>query len=87
MIEQGFYIKENIPEPWWVMVFYNLKTEEEYKKVYGSLLAIGETFKNAQEAIDMLHNQNTGYISSDMKNKTSIIIISNATSFDEMFIE
>lgn len=85
MIEQGFYIKDNILEPWWVMVFYNVKTEDDYQKVYGSLLAIGETLAKAQDAIKMLHNKNTGYISSDLNNKTSVIIISNATSFDEMF--
>lgn len=85
MIEQGFYIKDNILEPWWVMVFYNVKTEDDYQKVYGSLLAIGETYEKAQEAIEMLHKPNTGFISSDMKNRNSIIIISNATSFDEMF--
>ena len=85
MIEQGFYIKDNTPEPWWVMVFYNVKTEDDYQKVYGSLLAIGETLTKVQDAIKMLHNKNTGYISSDLNNKTSVIIISNATSFDEMF--
>jgi hypothetical protein len=85
MIEQGFYIKDNILEPWWVMVFYNVKTEDDYQKVYGSLLAIGETYEKAQEAIEMLNKPNTGFISSDMKNRNSIIIISNATSFDEMF--
>lgn len=85
MIEQGFYIKDNILEQWWVMVFYNVKTEDDYQKVYGSLLAIGETYEKAQEAIEMLHKPNTGFISSDMKNRNSIIIISNATSFDEMF--
>jgi hypothetical protein len=85
MIEQGFYIKDNILELWWVMVFYNVKTEDDYQKVYGSLLAIGETYEKAQEAIEMLHKPNTGFISSDMKNRTSIIVISNAISFDEMF--
>jgi len=85
MIEQGFYIEKEIPEKWWTMVFYNIETEEELSKVFGSLLAFGLSVEDANNAIKLLVNPNTGYIISNENLSMSIILISKATSFDEMF--
>lgn len=85
MIDQGFYVRKELPSPWWVMAFYNIETNADYEKIYGTLLASGIGVEKANAAVSVLKNPNTGYILTNSARQTSIIAISHATSYDEMF--
>lgn len=85
MTEQGFYIKKEIPDRWWVIAFLDAKTDSDFEKIFGTILATGAGKERALNAVAELRNENTGYILTDTTRKTSIIIISHATSFDEFF--
>lgn len=85
MIEQGFYISKEIPQRWWVMVFYNIDTNIHYDRILGTLLAAGLFRQNAIRAVNVLSKPNTGYIHSDLDRLTSVVMISHGTSYDEVF--
>lgn len=80
MIQQGFYIKRHIPEPWWFMVYYNVASSDDRKKVFGALLSSGSSTEAANRAISVLTIPNTAYIFSDTKHNASIIALSAVTS-------
>lgn len=82
MIEQGFYIGQR---DWWVMVFYNARTEEELRKVNGALMSAGCPDKMIAEALANMEGWNSGYTFSNMKSRTSVLVIGKATSAAQMF--
>lgn len=86
MIEQGFYISKEIPQPWWVMVLCNVQdTEADLDKVFGSVLSAGAGRERARKAVETLCAPNTGYIFTDSAKCFSLIAISKATDYAELF--
>lgn len=73
MIQQGFYIRKNIPRPWWIMVYYNVKTESDRDKAYGALLANGSGWDRADEALKILKGKGS-FVYSNTKEHKSIIV-------------
>lgn len=82
MIEQGFHIGSR---DWWVMVYYDVRTSEDMRKVKGALMASGCPNESITEAIDNLKGWNRGYTFTNLKTKTSIMVIGKATSPEQMF--
>lgn len=80
MIQQGFYIRKNIPRPWWIMVYYNVETESDRDKAYGALLANGSGWDKADEVLAVLKHPNTAYTQSNLREHNSIIMLSKVTS-------
>lgn len=85
MIEQGFYIDKETPQPWWVMVYCGAKTAEDLDKVFGAILSAGAGREKAERAVRELEKPNTGYIFSDGAKCFSLIVVSHATSYAELF--
>lgn len=82
MIEQGFHIGSR---DWWVMVYYDVRTSEDMRKVEGALMASGCPSDSITEAIDNLKGWNRGYTFTNLKTQTSIMVIGKATSPEQMF--
>lgn len=82
MIEQGFHIGSR---DWWVMVYYDARTSEDVRKVEGALMASGCPSESIAETIDNLKGWNRGYTFTNLKTKTSIMVIGKATSPEQMF--
>lgn len=85
MIEQGFYVEKEIPQPWWVMVLCSIKSDEDLEKTYGAILSAGAGRERADIALNVLSNHNSGYIFTDPNKCFSLIAISKATSYAELF--
>ena len=86
MIEQGFYIRKEIPQPWWVMVYCNVQdTQADLDKVWGAILSAGAGRERARNAVETLCKPNTGYIFTDSGKCFSLIAISHATNYAELF--
>lgn len=81
MIKQGFNIGNR---DWWVMVYYDVEPSD-LAETEGVLLASGCTREQAEDAIDNLQHPNTGFTLTDYKGKNSVIIISHATSSEQVF--
>ena len=82
MIRQGFTIGDR---DWWIMAFYNIKTEEDYDEVEDALIAAGQKPAYAQNVVNELLWPNTGYTYTRFGDHLSIICISGATSYEEMY--
>jgi hypothetical protein len=82
MIEQGFSIGNR---NWWVMVYYDVRTPDDLRKVEGALMASGCPKEMLKPAIENLKGWNRGYTFSDLDKRTSIIIIGKATDASQMF--
>jgi hypothetical protein len=82
MIEQGFHIGSR---KWWVMVYYDVRTSEDMRKIEGALMASGCPSESIIEAIDNLKGWNRGYTFTNLKTKTSVMVIGKATSPEQMF--
>lgn len=81
MIKQGFHIGNR---DWWVMVYYDVEPHN-LTEIEGVLLASGCTREQAEDAIGNLQHPNTGFTLTDYQGKNSVIIISHATSSEQMF--
>ena len=82
MIEQGFQIGNR---DWWVMFYYNAQTPDDLRKIEGTLMASGCSDRSIAEAIINLKGWNRGYTFTNLKTKTSIMVIGKATSPEQMF--
>lgn len=82
MIEQGFSIGNR---NWWVMVYYDVRTPEDLRKVEGALMASGCPINMLKPAIENLQGWNRGYTFSDLDKRTSVIVIGKAESASQMF--
>ena len=82
MIEQGFYIGKR---DWWVMVYYDVRTPDDFQKAEGALMAAGCPEYMRSKALAKLHEWNRGYTFSDLGNRTSILLIGKATDASQMF--
>lgn len=82
MIEQGFHIGDR---DWWVMVYYDVRTPDDLRKVEGALMASGCPDNSISEAIDNLRGWNRGYTFTNFNAKASVMVMSKATSPEQMF--
>lgn len=82
MIEQGFSIGFR---DWWVMVYYDIKTESDMQKVKGALMASGCPQHMIDDALSNLQGWNGGYTFTNLRQHTSVILIGKATSASQMF--
>lgn len=82
MIEQGFSIGNR---NWLVMVYYDVRTPDDLRKVEGALMASGCPPEMIKPAIENLKGWNRGYTFSNLDKRTSIIIIGKATDASQMF--
>ena len=57
MIEQGFHIGKR---KWWVMVYYDVRTESELARIADALRAAGERSDHVDDAIANLRGWNRG---------------------------
>lgn len=82
MIRQGFHIGDR---DWWVMVFYDMRTERDLNEVYESLLAAGCESDRAQRACMTLSRWNCGYTYTNLQDHISVMCIGKATSAEQAF--
>lgn len=82
MIEQGFYIGKR---DWWVMVYYDVRTSDDLRKVEGALMASGCPYDMLESAVENLKGWNRGYTFSNFDKRTSVIVIGKATDASQMF--
>lgn len=82
MIKQGFHIGNR---NWWVMVYYDIRSEADLNEVFEVLMASGCSDDMAQKACINLSRYNTGYTFTNFDEHSSILLISKATSSDQMF--
>ena len=82
MIEQGFAIGSR---HWWVMVYYDVRTEDDRRKVEGSLMASGCPDDMIRNALDNLQHINSGYTFSNFDNRSTVMAIGHADFASQMF--
>lgn len=82
MIEQGFHIGSR---DWWMMVYYDVRTSEDMRKVEGALMASGCPSDSIAEAISNLKGWNRGYTFTNFNARTSVMVMGKATSPEQMF--
>lgn len=82
MIEQGFAIGSR---KWWVMVYYDVRTDDDLRKVEGSLMAIGCPADMLMNGINNLRGWNSGYTFTNFASRTTVMAIGKATSAEQMF--
>lgn len=82
MIKQGFYIGDR---DWYVMVYYNINTDEDLDEITEALIASGQKAAYAQRVVNELMWPNTGYTLTKFGDHFTLICISQATSLDELY--
>ena len=82
MIEQGFHIGNR---KWWVMVYYDVRTENELTRIADTLRAAGERSDLVDDAIANLRGWNRGYTFSNFNDRVSIMVIGKADNAGQMF--
>lgn len=82
MIEQGFHIGNR---KWWVMVYYDVRTESELTRIADTLRAAGERSDLVDDAIANLRGWNRGYTFSNFNDGVSIMVIGKAENAGQMF--
>ena len=82
MVEQGFYIGRR---NWWVMAYYDVRTDADFRKVEGALMASGCPRRMIDDALENLEGWNCGYTFTDFSQRVSIILIGKAESAEQMF--
>lgn len=82
MIRQGFHIGDR---DWWIMAYYDIKTDADYDEVEDALIASGQKPAYAQKVITELMWPNTGYTFTKFGEHLSVVLISHATSYDELY--
>lgn len=82
MIQQGFGIGDG---DWYVMGYYDIKTEKDLKDVEIALLSVGCPIDLAQEAVENLRKPNAGFTFSSARDRISIIFVSKTTSAEQAY--
>ena len=85
MIKQGFYLTKEIPEKWWFMAYYDIKTNKDLEEVFGVLLATRMGWDKAADVKADLSKANSGYTFTDFDSGSTIICVAHATDYDELF--
>lgn len=82
MIEQGFHIGKR---DWWVMVYYNVRTDSDRERVADALTAAGCLPENVMQAVENLDGYNSGYTFTNFSRRLTIMAIGKTTSAEQMF--
>lgn len=82
MIKQGFSIGDG---DWWIMAYYDIKTESDYGQVEEALMASGQKPAYAQKVVNELLWPNTGYTYTKFGEHLTVVLVSHATSYDELY--
>lgn len=80
MIEEKFFVKENLDRPWWFMCYLDVKDREDLTKIYGVILASGISHEQAEKTVKILAKPNTAYTLSIPHERTTVIVTSSVTS-------
>lgn len=81
MIKQGFYIGKR---DWWVMVYYDVEPHN-LTEIEGVLLSSGVSRDEAEATCRNLRQVDTGFTLTNYNDRNSIIVISHASSSEQMF--
>lgn len=82
MIRQGFHIGER---DWWIMAYYDISTDGNFHEVEEALIAAGQKPAYAQRVVNELMWENAGYTYTKFGEHLTIICVSHATSYDELY--
>jgi len=83
MIQQGFYIGED--KDWYVMCFYDMRTERDKMRVEDALKACGLDEYSVRKTTATLMRPNSGFTFTSFAKKFSAIFISQSTSAEQMY--
>lgn len=81
MVKQGFHIGNR---NWWVMVYYDV-CPSNLEEITDVLIGIGIDIDQLQYSLDNLKHENTGLTLTNYEDHTTVIVISCATSAEQMF--
>lgn len=82
MVQTGFYLGR---DDWWIMASIGIDGREDLREVYEALLSIGAPDNKAQEVCMRLSQPNTGYTYTDYDGHYTLMFISKATSYAQMY--
>ncbi len=82
MIRQGFYLGNR---DWWLMPYYDIRTESDLNEVYEALLASGCSDGKARRACMVLSRRDNGYTFTNFEDHVTIMCIGKATSAEQFF--
>lgn len=82
MVRQGFWIGDR---DWWIIGYYNIKTQDDLNDIFNVLLASGSETEKARQAVKVLSKENTGYTFTNFNEHSTVVCASKASSYDEMF--
>lgn len=82
MVTQGFSIGDR---NWYVMVYYDIRTERDLREVRKALLASGCPKYKTEEALLVLSMWNKGYTFTNFKDHLTVSFMSKATSAEQMY--
>lgn len=80
MIRQGFHVGRR---DWYVMAYYDIRTAADLEDAHEALLAAG--CAEAETATEILARPDTGYTYTDFGEHLTIILVSHATSAEQMY--
>jgi len=70
---------------WGVVIVYDFNVEDEYEILQEQMQSFGMNIRNAQKALNILSNYNTGMAISNTTLKMSAIYISKTTSISQFW--
>lgn len=70
---------------WAILAYYDISTDEEYQEAEEALIASGLKPAYAQKVITELMWPNTGYTLTKFGEHFSVVMISHATSYEELY--
>lgn len=82
MVRQGFSVGSR---DWYVMCYYDIRTDSDLDEVHDALIAGGCTDGMAREAIRVLSGWNKGYTFSNLKDHLSLVFIGKAVDAEQMY--
>ena len=82
MIRQGFSVGD---KRWYVMGYYDVKTENDFEEVRIALLSSGCDEGLVEDAVENLRLKDSGFTFTNKKEKNSIIFVSESTSPEQAY--
>lgn len=82
MIRQGFSVGD---KRWYVMGYYDVKTEKDFEEVRIALLSSGCDKGLVEDAVENLRLKDSGFTFTNKKEKNSIIFVSESTSPEQAY--
>lgn len=82
MVAQGFSIGKR---DWYVMCYYDIRSEQDLREVRKTLLAGGCPRYKADEAVWVLSMWNKGFTYTDLNMHLTVVFISKTTTMEQMY--